>query len=254
MQFITIKTRPLLPPKDDLYKVMDKSLPKLKDGDILVITSKVLAIHQGRCVPIVDESIKEKERLIMKEADWYIPLKEVPGKHAFLTIKNNTLIASAGIDKSNGNGYYILWPKNLQKLIKEIRSYLKKKFRLKKLAIIVVDSHLMPLHAGTIGIAIGFYGMKPLIDYRGKPDIFGRKLKVTRANIIDSLAAISTLLMGESRERTPMLIIRGLEFIEFTNRNTVKKLLIHPRADVYRPLLAIYRKTKQRVDKRNKPQ
>ncbi len=242
MQIFKIKTRKFLPPKDSLYQLLDRHLPKLKDRDIVLITSKVLAIHQGRCVKIQTDTIEEKNRLIMKEADWYVPQKKRPGQHWHLTIKNNTLIADAGIDKSNGKGYYILWPKNLNKLLKTIWKYLRKKYRLKKLAVIAIDSHLVPLRAGTVGISTGFYGLKPLVDYRGQPDIFGKKLEVTKANMVDGLAAIGNLLMGEGREQTPIVIARGLNNIKFTNKNTSRKLLIEPKLDVFAPLLKVYRK------------
>src|SRR5690242_4080174 len=106
MQFIPVKTRPLLPPKDDIYPVFKKYMPKLKEGDIVVITSKVLAIHQGRCVKIVTDTAHEKNALIMQEADRYIPPERRPNQHWHLTMKDHTLIADAGIDKSNSNGYY----------------------------------------------------------------------------------------------------------------------------------------------------
>lgn len=249
MDFLKIKTRALRPPQDNIYEVINQSLPRLREGDILVITSKVLAIHQGRCVKIRDNTHAEKNRLIMKEAEWYIPSEKTAYGHVHLTIKTNTFIADAGIDRSNGNGYYILWPKNLQKLIRGIRQHLQKKFKLKKLAIIVTDSHLVPLRAGIVGTSIGFYGMRPLIDYRGQPDIFGRKLKVTRANIIDSLAAISVLLMGESAERTPMLLVRGAKFVRFTNQNTYQDLIFPRNKDIFYPILKGYRPNK-RFDKK----
>lgn len=245
MRFIKVKTRPLLPPKDDIYKVMDKFLPRLREGDILVITSKVLGIHQGRCVPIIKDTPEEKNRLIMKEAEWYIPPKKLKGAHWHLTIKDKTLIADAGIDKSNGRGYYILWPRNTQKLLKEIRAYLKKKFKLKKLGVIAVDSHLIPLRTGTMSISTGFTGFEPWHDYRGKPDIFGRKLQYTRRNVVDSLAALSGLLMGEGREKTPMLIIREPEFVQFTDKNTYRKLSYPLKQDIFYPLLKVYRRNKK---------
>jgi coenzyme F420-0:L-glutamate ligase len=253
MKFIKVKTRVMRPPKDDIYQVIDQSLPKLREGDILVITSKVLAIHQGRCVKIRDGSDQEKNRLIMTEAERFIPSKKTAYGHVHLTIKNHTFIADAGIDKSNGNGYYILWPRNLQKLIREIRQYLKKRFKLKKLGVIVVDSHLIPMRAGIVGIAVGFYGLHPLIDYRGQPDIFGRKLEVTRSNIVDSLAAISVLLMGEGNEQTPILIIRSANFIRFTDKNTYKQLIFPLAEDIFYPILKAYRRNK-RFDKKTKLQ
>ncbi len=211
----------------------------------MVITSKILGIHQGRCVKIEADTEQERNKLIMREADWYIPPEKRKGLHWHLTIKDKTLNADAGIDRSNGRGYYILWPNNQQKLLKEIRSYLKKKFKLKKLGIISVDSHLIPLRTGTMSISTGFIGFEPWFDYRGKPDIFGRKLKFTRRNVVDSLAAIAGLLMGEGAERLPLLIIRGANLVQFTNKNTYRKLSYPIKNDIFYPLLKIYRRNKK---------
>lgn len=245
MQFVPIKTRKFLPPQDDIYDLLNFHLPKIREGDILVITSKVLGIHQGRCVKIEKDTFAERNQLIMREADWYIPPSKRKNMRWHLTIKDLTLIADAGIDRSNGRGYYILWPKDTTKLLKEIRNYLRKKYKIKKLGLITIDSHLVPLRAGTMGISTGFYGFEPLRDYRGTPDIFGRKLKYTRANIVDPLAAISALIIGEGNEQTPMLLIRGVKFIKFTDKNTTAKLVYPPHMDIYKPLLKVYKRTKQ---------
>ncbi len=245
MRFIPIKTRALLPPKDNLYQVMNKYLPKLKEKDILVITSKILGIHQGRCVKIVKDTPEERNKLIMSEAEWYIPPKKRDHLHWHLTIKDKTLNADAGIDRSNGQGYYILWPRNQQKLLKEIRDYLKKRFKLKKAGVISVDSHLIPLRTGTMSISTSFFGFEPWLDYRGKPDIFGRKLKFTRRNVVDSLSAIAGFLMGEGNEQTPLLIIRNPPFVKFTNQNTYRKLSYPLRQDIFYPLLQVYKKNKK---------
>ena len=245
MRFIPVKTRPIMPPKDNIYPVLDKYLPSLNEGDIVIITSKILGIHQGRCVKINKDTRDEKDALVMKEADYYIPRKYVPHEYS-LTIKDNTLVAAAGIDRSNGNGYYILWPKNTNKLLQEMCGYLKKKYCLKKLALIAIDSHSLPLRHGTTGVAMGFFGLKPLKDYRGAPDIFGRKLKVSRANIVDSLASISNLLMGESNETTPLLIIRGARFIEFSDVQTYRQLIMNNKQDFFYPLLKTFHKGKRK--------
>jgi len=242
MQFIPIKTRAMLPPKDDIYDLLTNYLPKLREGDVLVVTSKILGIHEGRCVKIEKDTLQERRKLIMQEADWYIPPEKIADLDWHLTIKDLTLIADAGIDRSNGNGYYILWPKNPEKLTKEIWEFLRRRHKIKKLGIIVIDSHLVPLRAGTLGISTAFYGFEPLKDYRGRPDIFGRKLKYTRVNIVDALAAMSSLLMGEGNEKTPLLLVRSLRFIQFTGKNTTAKLKYPPKIDIYKPLLNIYRK------------
>jgi F420-0:gamma-glutamyl ligase len=242
MKFISIQTKTLKPPKDDLYKILNYHLPKLKEGDILFITSKVLAIHQGRTLKISDNIIKRD--LIQKEADYSLPPHKVAGSDIVLTIKDFTLIPSAGIDESNGNGYYILWPKNTNQEAKKICTYLKKKHKIKKLAVVITDSHTQPLRWGTIGISIGFFGLEPLFDYRGKADIFGRALKYTQSNIVDALSAMAVLLMGEGSEKVPLVICRGAKFIKFTNRNIYKKLVIDPKKDLYYPILKSFKKFK----------
>ena len=235
MRFLTIRTRPLLPPRDSIYPILDQYLPSLQEGDIVLITSKIVAIHQGRCLKI--EDVPDKDELIKKEADIYIPRQDIPNNSVVLTIKDNTLIPTAGIDASNANGHYILWPKDSNRIAKEICRYLQKKHKIKKLAIIITDSHTEPLRYGVIGVAIGFFGLEPLADHRGQPDIFGRKLKITRSNIVDSLSAMAVLLMGEGAEQTPLVIARGVDLIKFTNRHTYKKLIIPPQEDIYYPLL-----------------
>lgn len=245
MEFIKVRTRKFLPPQDDIYRVLDESLPRLKNGDVVLITSKVLAIHQGRCVLINENDKAQRDRLAKQEAEWYIDRKHVP--HGFmLTIKDYTLIASAGIDKSNGNGFFVLWPENTNKLLKEIVAYLKKKHKVRDLAAIATDSHITPLRAGVTGISTGFFGMEPVQDLRGTADIFGRKLKVTRVNIVDGLAAGAVLAMGEGRERTPIVIARGAKMVKFTTKNTYRKLAVSPSIDIYRPLLKPFKKLKKR--------
>lgn len=248
MEFIKVKTRKFLTPKDNIYELIDGHLPPLKEGDVLCITSKILGIHQGRTVLIDESNPKQRDQLAKQEAEWYIDRKHVP--HGFLlTIKDYTLIASAGIDKSNSNGYLVLWPKNVNKLLKEIVAYLKKKYKIKKLAAISTDSHVMPLRAGVIGISTGFYGMEPIRDMRGTPDIFGRKLKVTRINIVDALATMGVLMMGEGKEQTPMVIIRNADMVNFTDKSTYRKLAIHPEIDIYKPILKTFKKVKKNAKK-----
>lgn len=247
MEIIKIKTRKILPPKDSIYPILDSFVPKLHEGDVLFITSKILGIHQGRCVKVGTNVSKDK--LIMQEAEAYIPPSQVPNGKMFLTIKEYILVPVAGIDESNGNGYYTLWPRNSTKLAKEICKYLKHKYGVKKFAVIVTDSHTTPLRYGVTGISLGFFGLEPLYDYRGKPDIFGRKLKFTKSNVVDGLSPLAVLAMGEGKEQTPMLIMRGLDFLRFSNRSTYKKLVIPRSKDIYSPLLKVFKEKKWKIQK-----
>lgn len=239
MRPIPIKTRKFLPPRDDIYDLLKTSLPKLREGDVLFVTSKIVAIHQGRCVKI--EPGVDKDKLIIREAEKYLSRARVPKGYAVLTLKGHTLIPSAGIDESNSNGYYILWPKKPHEAAREICQFLKRKFKLKKLAVVITDSHTFPLRYGVMGISIGFFGLRPLLDLRGQTDIFGRKLKITRVNVVDALAAFAVLLMGEAAEQTPMLVLRGVGLVKFTNRDSYSGLNIPARTDLYYPLLKVFK-------------
>ncbi len=233
-----LKTKIFLPPKGDLLALINEGLSgrKLKEKSIFVVTSKVVAISQGRCIKI---GSVEKDELVKKESYMYLDREEVPNKYVMLTIKNNILIPTAGIDESNGNGYYILWPSKPFDVAKQIQKFLKSKFSLQNLGVIITDSHTMPLRWGVTGIAVSYYGFNPLRDYRGSKDIFGREMKISQANIADAIAAAAVLLMGEGNEQTPMAIVEDTDFINFVDLDTKNPdaLAIDKATDIYSPLV-----------------
>ena len=234
MQFMPIKTRPLLPPQDDIFAVFDEYVKDVKDWDIIFIASKVLAIHQWRCVPV--GSITKKD-LIEQETDKRIISDVVPGKDIYLTIKDNILIPSAWIDESNANGYYIMRPNNLSELTKQIHSYFCEKYKIKNLGIIVTDSTTRPLKWWVVGIGIFSYGINPLRDERWSKDIFDRELKITQINIVDALSAMAVYLMGEGNQCQPIIIWRDIPDIEYTLYDLYYTTKIPPEQDLFYPIL-----------------
>lgn len=239
MKVIAIKTRKVIPGKDkSLFLLLDEYLPRLKEGSIVAITSKVAAICEGRVVKI---GKTDKQELIKKEAEYYLP-QELNKYGVLLTIKNSVLAPSAGVDESNADGHYVLWPKNPQKTANEARAHLRKKQRLKKLGVILTDSRTLPLHWGTSGISVAYSGFKPMENYIGKKDVFGRKLKITIANVADALATAAVLAMGEGAERTPFAVIENTPRVRFCGGNPTKKELnsfsVNKREDdLWSPLL-----------------
>lgn len=220
-----------------LEKFIDSFVPKLHEHDIVVVTSKVIAICEGAVVKIGEMS---RDELVESQADYFIPAQTNPyGFH--ITIKKNTLIASAGIDQSNGDGNYILWPTDPQKSANVIREYLCSKFNVKEVGVLVTDSHILPFRWGTVGTAIAHSGFEALNSYIGKPDIFGRNLKVTNSNISEGLAASAVVVMGEGDEQTPIAIIKDAIFVRFQDRNPspeeIAKLTISKEEDIFAPFL-----------------
>jgi len=232
-----IKTRPLIPPKDDLLSALVESFSrcKLKERSIIVVTSKVVSIWEGMCIN-KDNSKIEKDKIIKNEANLYIERQAQLPESVMLTIKDNILIPSSGIDESNAKEHYILWPKKPFVSAKKIYNFIKKQYGLAELGIIITDSHTTPLRKGIMGIGLAYYGFNPLRDYRGKKDIFGRKLKMSRTNIVDSLAAAAVYEMGEGAEQTPIAIIEDVDNIEFSEKK-FESLRIDINEDIYSPLL-----------------
>ncbi|MEK7133817.1 MAG: coenzyme F420-0:L-glutamate ligase [Patescibacteria group bacterium] len=219
-----VKTR-VFEEGEDLAAFIAWHVPELKDGSILAVTSKIVALAEGRTA-----DAKDKEKIIRAESDWAIETKQV-----WLTEKDGMLLANAGVDASNADGKLILLPKDSFKVAIALRRELQKHFKLKKLGILITDSRVMPLRTGVVGVALGHSGFRGLRDYRGKKDIFGRALKFTQTNIADSLATSATLAMGEGGERQPLCIIEGapVEFCEKINR---KELKITLKDDMFYPL------------------
>lgn len=239
MQVKAIKTRKFLPPKDNLWELLS-AIKSLKENSVVAVTSKVVSIGEGRCIPL---NQIEKDELIVKEADKYLPREVVPNKWTMYTLKNNMLIAAAGIDESNANGYYILWPKDPELSAKKIWQFLKKKFQLKNLGIIITDSKVNPLRRGVMGLAISYYGFKPLKDYRGKTDLFGRRFEMETTDLPDSLATAAVLEMGEGSEQQPLAIITDVPYIEFilgeyNPRKSDSSFEIPEKEDLYYPFLS----------------
>lgn len=244
MKLIPIRTNIFTPPHDDLFEIIETPLDgKIREGDIVVVTSKVVAIHEGRCVAMGEKV--SKERLIKKEADaFYVPRKK--GARP-LTIKHNALISASGIDESNAGGYYVLLPKDPAKSAHCIRSFICGRWGLKNVGVIITDSHSTPLRYGATGIAIGFSGFLPIKSFVGDTDLFGREFKYTKINLVDSIATSAVLVMGETTEQTPLCIVRDAPHITFREGDHHKELFVQPKEDIYYPLIEkFYTKRKKR--------
>lgn len=223
---------------ENLLEILDKYLLKLKNKDIVIITSKIISLSQKRVIK--NDGKITKMELAQKESDLYLP-DELVKYGVKLTITNNTLIASAGIDESNANGYFVLWPKDPMKEAHKIWTYLRSKHKLKELGIVISDSHGMILRRGLTGFGLSWCGFEPLLNYIGKPDIFGKRMNVSKTNLVDGIAAASVLEMGEGSEQTPIAVVSDIRSIKFLNRppldEEIKEMTLTPDEDIYSALL-----------------
>jgi len=235
MKIQVIKTR-IFKERDDLISFIINYIPKVNDGDILVITSKIVALSENRTVEILNN--KTREEIIKRESQFMMKTK-----YTWLTIKDGMVLASAGVDESNANGKIILLPKDSFYSAVYIRRKLKQHYKIKNLGIIISDSRLLPLRVGVVGIAIGYAGFKGVKSYINREDIFGRILKFSRTDVADSLATSAVLLMGEGNECQPLAVITDAPAV-FTNGVNKMELYVNPKEDIYQPLFERIKKIK----------
>ncbi len=220
-----IKTR-IFKAKESLEDFILEYLPKVPDQSIIAITSKIVALSQGRLRRSAD-----KIKVIKQESDQYIKTK-----WCYLTLKDGHWCANAGIDESNvQGGGLILWPENPFETAAKLRKKLLKRYKVRNLGILITDSRIFPLRAGVTGVALGFAGFGGLRNYIGKKDLFGRKLKMTQTNSADSLASAAVLVMGEGAEARPLALIQDA-MVEFKAQTNPKELAIRAENDLYWPL------------------
>ncbi len=232
-----IRTHKITAKDKDIFKILDRYVTSFKNNSILAITSKIISICEGS---IISTDYANKDKLITDNASHY--LERGKSKYnVMLTITDDNLVPSAGIDESNGFGNYILRPKNPQKTANSIREYLRKRFKRKHVGVLITDSRTTPLRWGTTGMMIANSGFEALNDFIGKPDLFGRKLIMTKVGIADGLSASAVLVMGEGNEQQPLVVIENTPFVKFQERNPTSKelrdLRIAIKDDLYAPIL-----------------
>ncbi|MEP7199593.1 MAG: coenzyme F420-0:L-glutamate ligase, partial [Chloroflexota bacterium] len=180
--------QPLLP-------VLLGALPRpLRERDILCITSKVVALEQGRCIKLSDVQVTEAARQL-PQLPYSKDFKTHPGlaqlildesekifqaKFVYVTLRDAIFMANAGIDLSNvPEGYAVLWPKQPWRWAREFRDALCAQFGMSELGVVLTDSHVVPFRKGVVGIAIAWSGFEGVESQVGKPDLYDKPLKYT---------------------------------------------------------------------------
>lgn len=221
---------PVVKQRDDLPPMILKAADKvggLRDGDVLVVSSKIVAMAQGRVRELakIKPSARAKKiaaksgqapefvELVLSEASRVLKVC----KGAILTIKDGLICANAGADISNAQkGQAILLPANPNRAAEGLRQALSVGSKA-KIGVVISDSVVRPLRLGTVGQAIGVAGIEPVIDCRGQADIYGKRLKITFRAIADQLATAAQLVTGEAGERIPVVIVRDV-FVKFVKK------------------------------------
>ena len=218
----------MVAPGDDLARLLLEAVAAqdlvLEDGDVLVVAQKIVSKAEGRLVRLADVTPSAEAVVLGEETDKDPRLVQlildestevVRKKPGVLIVRHALGIvgAHAGIDQSNiehgDDECALLLPEDPDASAARLHAELSRRTG-RHVGVIVSDSANRPWRLGTVGMAIGAAGVAVLHDHRGGTDLFGRELKVTLINRADSLATAATLVMGETTERIPAALLKGL--------------------------------------------
>ena len=193
---------------DDVAQTIADAIAKHKDGlangDVVVVTHKIISKAEGRIRPAANE--EEYRQAVEDEAAEIIrrrgPLVIAQTRHGFIC-------ANAGVDRSNVEGdNVVLLPERPDRSAHQIRMRLKEVFG-RDVGVVVSDTFGRPWRRGLTDVAIGCSGVVSIVDLKGTLDMQGRVLEVSEIAVIDEIAAAADLVMGKA-SGVPVAVIRGL--------------------------------------------
>ena len=222
MQLYAIKSKLILPGDSvaaRFVEALSVARLRVKSGDIVAVASKVVSLSEKNTVSLADvkptvwarrlsrrfDLLPEFAQVVLNEAD--AVYGGVPG--VLLTLKNGDAVANSGVDRKNAPGDSVIpWPVDPHHSAETIRRAISRKLG-KRVGVVIVDSRVTPLRLGTIGLAIACSGFPPVRDSRGTKDLYGRKAQITLQALADGIAGAAHLLMGETKETIPFVLVRG---------------------------------------------
>jgi coenzyme F420-0:L-glutamate ligase/coenzyme F420-1:gamma-L-glutamate ligase len=242
---------PMVEPGDDIAALIARGLSessiRLIGFDVLVIAQKIVSKAENRYVQLRDvnpsprayelaEKTGKDPRLvevILSESQSVVRFR----KGVLITVHHLGFVAAnAGVDQSNIaqddlDDRVLLLPQHPDRSAEKIRSALENRWGI-RLGIIINDSFGRPWRNGVVSVALGAAGLPAVRSLIGKPDLFGRKMRVTECGFADQIATAASLVMGETNEGWPVIHLRGLRWSE--SDQSARELIRPLREDLFR--------------------
>lgn len=209
MKIKAYKTK-ILQAGEPIEQLIIDTFDSIPENSIITIVSKAFSFAENRFVKKITGTTEEKHELAKQECDFYLDAS-VSRYNLLLTIKRNCMFFNGGIDESNSDDMYTLWPTDPQKSVNAVWNFIRSRYAVKNVGVIMTDSKTFPLSWGVVGHGIVFCGFNPLKDYRGTKDIFGREMQMERLSMVQSFATAACLEMGEGNEQRPIALISEIQ-------------------------------------------
>jgi len=203
---------------------------RLIDGDVLVVTQKVVSKAEGQLVRLDPNDPRASKRLVEEEAARVVRRR---GDLMITETRHGFVCANSGVDLSNvEDGYAALLPVDSDRSARRIRDGLRASLGV-DVGIVVSDTFGRPWRNGLTDVAIGSAGIAAVVDLRGEPDALGRVMQVTQVCVADEVASAAELVMGKS-SGIPVAVVRGLD-PSFLREGSVRAEVVrHPNDDLFR--------------------
>jgi len=225
MQLLVLPGLPLVKEGDDLGELIVGAARAgigIEDGDVVAVAQSVVSKAEGWTVELGEvepgeEALGLAGRLGKDPREVEVILRESAqvlraGRVLICRTRHGFVCANAGVDHSNaGEGRLTVLPRDPDASAARIRRRIRE-LTGREVAVIITDSWGRTFRRGAVGHAIGISGLSPLLDLRGRKDLYGRELRSKVVCVADALAAAAVLLMGEAAEGTPVVIIRGAPY------------------------------------------
>lgn len=220
IEAFTVNRIPIVKEGDDITDFLGDL--DLYDGDIVVIASTIVSKAEGLIRRL--ESITPSEQAIriaagLNEDPRFIEAvlgqsTEILIEKPFLLVESKfgQVCVNAGLDRSNvEEGFVLLLPDDPCHSAKQIRTRIFERYG-KNVAVIITDTCGRSFREGQTGVGIGFAGIAPMKDWRGKRDLVGKVLEITNEGVGDEIAGLANLMMGEGAGGVPVVIVRGITY------------------------------------------
>ena len=202
----------------------------LADGDVVVVTQKVVSKAEDRLVPVDPDDPLSHKPLVERES---VRVLRRRGELVISETAHGFVCANAGIDLSNVElGWAALLPVDADRSARRIRDGLRHRAGV-EVGVIVSDTFGRTWRRGVTDVAIGCAGVAGVVDLRGTADALGREVQVTEVAVADEIAAAAELVMGKS-SGIPMAVVRGVDPSWLRPGSVRDEIVRRPQEDLFR--------------------